>query len=142
MAEEERKNQKIYCTDSEKRKLVEYRDAMRRGEVWALVGTKTDEIIGPKIGPLIGNTDLDTKLNEILERVNYQPLDRSYRTMLEQAIFLWQYETNKRADLQNTGTPQGLELYKFVDWCKTNRPDLCPDDNNIANFVDRLRIKT
>lgn len=87
------------------------------------------------------NSDIAV-LNEILERVNCQPLDRSYRTMLEQAIFLWQYETNKRADPQNAGTPQGLELYKFIDWCKTNRPDWCPDDNNIVNFVDRLRIKT
>lgn len=37
------KQEKVYCTETEKQLLINYRDALRRGEVWGPVDNLTSE---------------------------------------------------------------------------------------------------
>lgn len=87
------------------------------------------------------DTDIMSILKRILEQINYQPLGSNWQLILRQALFLWQYETNKRADPVNKGTPQGYPVDYFIDWCKKNRQQWSPDEEAIVNFVSQLRIK-
>ena len=88
------------------------------------------------------DTDIMSKLDQILEKIDYQPLDSNYQLILRQALFLWQYETNKRADPVNKGTSQGYPVEYFIDWCTKNKQQWSPNEESISDFVSQLRIKT
>lgn len=55
------KQEKVYCTETEKQLLINYRDALRRGEVWKPVDNLTGEAA----------VKLQEKIDAILDAVEY-----------------------------------------------------------------------
>lgn len=91
---------------------------------------------------VVEQSDIMSVLKQILEKIDYQPLDSNWQLILRQALFLWQFETNERADPVNKGTPQGYPVDYFIDLCKKNKPQWLPDEEAIANFVSQIRVKS
>lgn len=55
------KQEKVYCTETEKQLLINYRDALRHGEVWGPVDNLTSEAA----------VKLQEKIDAILDAVEY-----------------------------------------------------------------------